>query len=224
MSSSSSVAGLGRAGVVLAGLSFSIGDVSDIWRGIVMTSVSMMSSMMACACVPVRSMKWNDVLYMPDRYAYGVSLKERVGDWEWADMMALYCQNVTEEDSEFVRRMGVLLEEIEAAYNERVDFIKELEVVPGVDAAVKTAEFLNDALEITEDLRLAREINALYVCVTAIVDQREMFVDELDMLAGRHVPDKMADFMKQWVPGVRVSSLMGSLVPLIGCAANIVHG
>ncbi|GJR23425.1 hypothetical protein Tco_0971952 [Tanacetum coccineum] len=51
--------------------------------------------------------------------------------------------------------------------------------------------------EIAEDLRLAREINALCARVTTIVDQRERFVDELDMLAGRHVPDKMADFMKQ---------------------------
>ncbi|GKE38240.1 hypothetical protein Tco_1461645 [Tanacetum coccineum] len=51
--------------------------------------------------------------------------------------------------------------------------------------------------EITEDLRLVREINALCARVTAIIDQREMFVDELDMLAGRHVPDKMDDFMKQ---------------------------
>ncbi|GJQ97612.1 hypothetical protein Tco_0008751 [Tanacetum coccineum] len=51
--------------------------------------------------------------------------------------------------------------------------------------------------EITKDLRLAREINALCARVTAIVDQREMFVDELDMLAGRHVPDKMVDFIKQ---------------------------
>ncbi|GKA36415.1 hypothetical protein Tco_0722906, partial [Tanacetum coccineum] len=74
------------------------------------------------------------------------ALKERVGDWEWADIMVLYCQNAAEEDSEFARRMGILLEEMEAAYNERVDFIKELEVVPGVDAVVKTAEFLNDAL------------------------------------------------------------------------------
>ncbi|GJT13815.1 hypothetical protein Tco_0860857 [Tanacetum coccineum] len=205
-------AGLGRAGVVPAGLSFSTGGVSDIWWGIVMTIVSAMSSMMSCAGVPVRrshgdrwlfificlvmeemtidinnyvvleywymwfefydaklGQKWNDVLYMPDRYAYGfyfeeicacvlsreqvmtsltkcMALKERVGDWEWADMMALYCRNAAEEDSEFARRVGVLLEEMEAAYKERVDFIKELEVVPGVDAAVKTAEFLNDVL------------------------------------------------------------------------------
>nr|GEX58052.1 RNA-directed DNA polymerase, eukaryota, reverse transcriptase zinc-binding domain protein [Tanacetum cinerariifolium] len=241
---------LGRAGVVPAGLSFSTGGVSNIWWGIVRTIVSAMSSMMSCA---------------------GVLIKKRVGDWEWADMMALYCQNATEEDSKFTRRVGALLEEMEAAYKERVDFIKELKAVSGVDAAVKTSEFLNDVLwkderrlqrlsklrmdadlmaydkekEITEDLRLAREINALCARVTATINQREMFVDELDMLAERHVPDKMADFMKQiqdvsrwclwckisleygnnvlyWIPGVCVSSLMGSLVPSVGCVANIV--
>ncbi|GKB27871.1 hypothetical protein Tco_0867272 [Tanacetum coccineum] len=142
------------------------------------------------------------------------ALKERVGGWEWADMMALYCRNIAEEDSEFSIRIGVLLQEMEATYNERADFIKELEAVPGVNAAVKIAEFLNDALwkderrlEITEDLRLAREINALCARMTAIVDQREMFVDELDMLARRHVPDKMVDFMKQ-VQGKDIPNLM----------------
>ncbi|GJW14759.1 hypothetical protein Tco_0018892 [Tanacetum coccineum] len=56
-------------------------------------------------------------------------------------------------------------------------------------------------MEITKDLRLAREINALCARVTAIVDEKEMFVDELDMLAGKHVPDKMAEFIKQimWI-------------------------
>ncbi|GJT44897.1 hypothetical protein Tco_0953612 [Tanacetum coccineum] len=61
--------------------------------------------------------------------------------------------------------------------------------------------------EITKDLRLAREINALCARVTVIVDQREMFVGELDMLAGRHVPDKMVDFMNQ-VQGKDIQNLM----------------
>ncbi|GJW14104.1 hypothetical protein Tco_0018237 [Tanacetum coccineum] len=43
--------------------------------------------------------------------------------------------------------------------------------------------------EISEDLRLAREINALCARATVIVDERESFVDELDMLAGRPVVD-----------------------------------
>ncbi|GJR07807.1 hypothetical protein Tco_0790459 [Tanacetum coccineum] len=51
--------------------------------------------------------------------------------------------------------------------------------------------------EIAEDVRLAREINALCARVTAIVDERESFVDELDMLAPKFVPVKMAEFMKQ---------------------------
>ncbi|GJY71241.1 hypothetical protein Tco_0474944 [Tanacetum coccineum] len=51
--------------------------------------------------------------------------------------------------------------------------------------------------EIVADLRLAREINALCTRVIAIVDERERFVDELDLLMGRYVPDKMADFMKE---------------------------
>ncbi|GJX64061.1 hypothetical protein Tco_0298404 [Tanacetum coccineum] len=51
--------------------------------------------------------------------------------------------------------------------------------------------------EISKDLRLAREINALRDCLTAIVDEREAFADELDMLAGKYVPGKMAEFTKQ---------------------------
>ncbi|GJW71094.1 hypothetical protein Tco_0128011 [Tanacetum coccineum] len=50
--------------------------------------------------------------------------------------------------------------------------------------------------EIAKDVRLAREINALCACVTAIVDERESFVAELDMLAPKFVPVKMAKFMK----------------------------
>ncbi|GKF40529.1 hypothetical protein Tco_0120590, partial [Tanacetum coccineum] len=50
------------------------------------------------------------------------------------------------EDSEFARSVGVLFEEMEVAYKERVYFIKELEAVSGVDVAVETAEFLKDVL------------------------------------------------------------------------------
>nr|GEW49742.1 hypothetical protein [Tanacetum cinerariifolium] len=171
-------AGLGRAGVVPAGLSFSIGGVSDIWWGIVMTIVSAMSFMMSCAGVLVKSMRASN------------------------DVVDEVC--------------GVERARWKLRIRKMVDFIKELEAMSGVDVAVKTAEFLNDVLwkderrlqrEITENLRLVREINALCARVTAIVDQREMFVDELDMLAGRHVPDKMANFMKQ-IQGKDIPNLM----------------
>ncbi|GJS85390.1 FAR1-related sequence 5-like protein [Tanacetum coccineum] len=114
------VAGLGRAGVVPAGLSFSTGRISDIWcscRIRVTWCCFVMEEMTIDInnCVVLEycymwfefydaklGQKWNDVLYMPDRYAYG------------------------------------------RASNDVVD--EELEAVPGVDAAVKTAGFLNDAL------------------------------------------------------------------------------
>ncbi|GKA37850.1 hypothetical protein Tco_0724415 [Tanacetum coccineum] len=51
--------------------------------------------------------------------------------------------------------------------------------------------------EISKDLRLAREINALRDRLTAVVDEREAFADELDMLAGKYVAGKMAEFTKQ---------------------------
>ncbi|GJX65223.1 hypothetical protein Tco_0299566 [Tanacetum coccineum] len=55
--------------------------------------------------------------------------------------------------------------------------------------------------EINEDLRLAREINALCARATVIVDERESFVDELDMRAGRPVPGK----------GVFIEKLKGNM-------------
>ncbi|GKC56619.1 hypothetical protein Tco_1084217 [Tanacetum coccineum] len=51
--------------------------------------------------------------------------------------------------------------------------------------------------EISKDLRLSREINALCARLTDIVDERERFVDELDRLVGRLVPERMAEFMKE---------------------------
>ncbi|GKA42125.1 hypothetical protein Tco_0734785 [Tanacetum coccineum] len=51
--------------------------------------------------------------------------------------------------------------------------------------------------EIDEDIRLAREINALCMRLTAVVDEREAFADDLDMLAQQYVPGKMAEFTKR---------------------------
>ncbi|GKF86429.1 hypothetical protein Tco_0254256 [Tanacetum coccineum] len=105
------------------------------------------------------------------------ALKERVGVWEWADIMMLYCRNVAEKDSEFSRCMGVLLREMEVRYNERVDFIKELEVVLGVDAAFKTAEFLNDAL--WNDERRLQRLRKLQMDADIIVYEKEKFMEKL---------------------------------------------
>ncbi|GJX82005.1 hypothetical protein Tco_0331486 [Tanacetum coccineum] len=50
---------------------------------------------------------------------------------------------------------------------------------------------------ISKDQRLARMINALCMVLIIIIEERDNFVDELDMLAGRFIPDKMAEFIKE---------------------------
>ncbi|GJS09089.1 hypothetical protein Tco_0365885 [Tanacetum coccineum] len=105
------------------------------------------------------------------------ALKERVGGWEWADMMALYCRNTAEEDSDFAIRIGVLLQEMEATYNERANFIKELEAVPGVNAAVKTTEFLNDAL--WKDERRLQRLRKLRMDADLMDYEKEKFTEKL---------------------------------------------
>nr|GEV13422.1 hypothetical protein [Tanacetum cinerariifolium] len=150
-------------------------------------------------------------------------LQERVSGWEWADIMALYCRKSVKEDPQFARRIGVLLQEMEAAYNERLDFIQELEAVPRVVVAALTiCDELNRSvnspdwepqfilqcrMEISEDLRLKREINALCARVTTIVDERGTFVDELDILGERYLPSMMGEFMKQ-IQGKDIPNLM----------------
>ncbi|GKD49112.1 hypothetical protein Tco_1278088 [Tanacetum coccineum] len=51
--------------------------------------------------------------------------------------------------------------------------------------------------EISDDVRLGTEINALCARLTVIVDERANFVNELDMLEPEFVPVKMAELMKQ---------------------------
>nr|GEW60691.1 hypothetical protein [Tanacetum cinerariifolium] len=51
--------------------------------------------------------------------------------------------------------------------------------------------------EISNDVRLGTEINALCTRLTVIVDERVNFVNELDMLAPEFVSVKMAELIKQ---------------------------
>ncbi|GKG18875.1 hypothetical protein Tco_0375974, partial [Tanacetum coccineum] len=48
-----------------------------------------------------------------------------------------------------------------------------------------------------EDSNLAREINRLCAGLTARIKEREYFIDELEVLADRFVPEKMVEFMKE---------------------------
>nr|GEW18536.1 hypothetical protein [Tanacetum cinerariifolium] len=215
------------------------GSLSDFWTGMVETIVCAISSMMSCDGVPAECI-------------CSRVINERVGAWEWVDMMVFYYQNSAGEDREFFRRINVLLRGMVVAYDDRVYFIWELESVSGVVAAVKRAEYLNDKFwkdnrrlqkfwnmemdaeemafdkresmmalprcdelrravnsvdwepmfilycrrSINEDLRLAREINALCGGLTVVIDERENFFDELNVLVGRFVREKMAEFTK----------------------------
>ncbi|GJV66480.1 hypothetical protein Tco_1481989 [Tanacetum coccineum] len=66
------------------------------------------------------------------------------------------------------------------------DLVKEAK-----ERALEIELFVQKMMCDTEDLRLAREINALCARVTAIIDERENFVDELDILVGRSVPAEL---------------------------------
>ncbi|GJU69693.1 hypothetical protein Tco_1255952 [Tanacetum coccineum] len=50
---------------------------------------------------------------------------------------------------------------------------------------------------ISKDQRLAREINALCIGLTTVMEEKDNFVDELDVLAGRFMPEKMVEFMNE---------------------------
>ncbi|GJR19705.1 hypothetical protein Tco_0968232 [Tanacetum coccineum] len=152
-------------------------------------------------------------------------LEMAVGARNWLDMVVLYCQKFSSKHQEFAINMSRLVGEMNEACQDRIAFVRELESVACVTVMAKTIVFLKQMMdkegsrewqlcdlvkeakeraleielfrEISEDLRLAREINALCARVTAIIDERENFVNELDILVGRSVPSKMAEFMKQ---------------------------
>nr|GEW43959.1 hypothetical protein [Tanacetum cinerariifolium] len=127
------------------------------------------------------------------RFAECASLRERVGGWEWVDTMVLYCQWSAAEDREFMGRINVLFYEMLAAYGDKMDFIWELKVVPGVVAAFKTAEFLNETLW-KDDKRL-RKLQNMEMGPEERAYQKES------------VPEKMAEFMKE-IQGKYIHNLM----------------
>ncbi|GKD08497.1 hypothetical protein Tco_1188182 [Tanacetum coccineum] len=50
---------------------------------------------------------------------------------------------------------------------------------------------------ITEDYRFTREINRISGELVAVLEERDHFIEELDVLAGRRVPDKTVEFLKE---------------------------
>ncbi|GJZ41363.1 hypothetical protein Tco_0588249 [Tanacetum coccineum] len=59
------------------------------------------------------------------------------------------------------------------------------------------AKIREKARAAVEDGSLAREINGLCDGLTARIEEREYFIEELDTLADLFVPDKMAEFLKE---------------------------
>ncbi|GKE73948.1 hypothetical protein Tco_1535989 [Tanacetum coccineum] len=49
----------------------------------------------------------------------------------------------------------------------------------------------------TEDSSLAGEINGLCDRLTSRIEEREYFIDELDLLVDSFVPEKLAEFLKE---------------------------
>ncbi|GJT46495.1 hypothetical protein Tco_0955210 [Tanacetum coccineum] len=60
---------------------------------------------------------------------------------------------------------------------------------------------------IAKDLRLVRKISGLCAGLTIVIEEREHFIDELDILVDRIVSEKMVKFMKE-TQGKEMKKLM----------------
>ncbi|GKC69866.1 hypothetical protein Tco_1115749 [Tanacetum coccineum] len=104
-------------------------------------------------------------------------LRDVIGGWDWPRMMVLYCQNSVEDDRNFARRLNNLLQEMETAHDEKLDFIRELDSVPGVDAAVKTAKFLNEYL--WKDDKWMRKLRNMEMDANLLAFENDCFIEKL---------------------------------------------
>nr|GEW39256.1 hypothetical protein [Tanacetum cinerariifolium] len=119
-------------------------------------------------------------------------LEKAVGGRRWMDMM-IELQSVVGEAAP--TKTAVFLEKM----------IENQEVLPICDElrrAISTADWepqfiLYYQRAMGEDQRLAWQINALCDTLTDVIERRENFVAELDMLVIKFVPGKMAEFMKE---------------------------
>ncbi|GKC93216.1 hypothetical protein Tco_1158658 [Tanacetum coccineum] len=82
-------------------------------------------------------------------------LKEIFGTTDWVDMMVQYCRRAAAEDREFGRRINLLREQVMAVFEDRRDFVEEIETVRKVIAPQKTAQMLSeDQVKFEENLLL----------------------------------------------------------------------
>ncbi|GKA69237.1 hypothetical protein Tco_0775301 [Tanacetum coccineum] len=96
-----------------------------------------------------------DCSYLGLRMKYRLSLKNDMPLRDKIIIALIKKPASAAEDREFASRTSVLLREMIVAYDDKLDFIQELEAMLGVIAAVKTAEFLNETLW-KDDMRLRK--------------------------------------------------------------------
>nr|GEZ96810.1 hypothetical protein [Tanacetum cinerariifolium] len=153
------------------------------------------------------------------------ALRDDVGGCDWVQMMSLYCESSAADERNFAGWLSDLLQEMINAYEKKVEFIRELETVPGIATVVKTGKFLNENLwkddkrirklrnmnidagmkademenfrSVCEDYRLAGLINRAAIEVNDMIMVRDRFLKELDSLGVWHVPSKMAEFLRE---------------------------
>nr|GEU93757.1 hypothetical protein [Tanacetum cinerariifolium] len=135
------------------------------------------------------------------------SIKElkALGDREGIDKTVRFMEGLQADDMDSCNRTLSLMREVEVKAREKSRFILKLSALLISDElhrSVSSSEWKPQFIrrcnrEISNDVRLGTEINALCARLNVIVDERVNFVDELDMLAQEFVPVKMAEFMKQ---------------------------
>ncbi|GJX78231.1 hypothetical protein Tco_0325042 [Tanacetum coccineum] len=105
------------------------------------------------------------------------ALRDAVGGWDWVQMMSLYCESSTADERNFAGQLSYLLQEMINAYDKKVEFIQELEAVPGIAVAVKTGEFLNENL--WKDNKRIQKLRNMNIDAGMKADEMENFAHSL---------------------------------------------
>ncbi|GJV45251.1 hypothetical protein Tco_1429787 [Tanacetum coccineum] len=129
---------------------------------------------------------------------------------EWEDMFILYCRRAVVEDSSLASEINGLYAGLTAHIEEREYFIDELDNVSDIFVPEKMAKIgivvlihccYEDEVyrywSMVDDYRLVSEINRAAIEVNNVVMQKDQFLEELDSLGTRHVPVKMAEFLRE---------------------------
>ncbi|GJU71433.1 putative reverse transcriptase domain-containing protein [Tanacetum coccineum] len=114
--------------------------------------------------------------------------KEGTIEWQLADVQREAKERVREIEffvGKLMRDARVILSDESNCVYFKVDGDKD-EIVKACGYGAKS-----------DDVRLARQINAMCDTLTEVIDERWSIIGELDMLAYKFVPGKMAEFMKE---------------------------